>query len=481
MNASLPVMRRANQLLVTLKLGELPEHLPSVLACKRYGVRPAERIDGGVLDRLLRHHAGAALSARLHNSRTRHDERPHVPGARRYDDIEQLSGVARVLRIKVQDDRGIPALLDALSQCRVVERVQADQLCTAPFDQAPDLYSQAPDSVSEQRVDEQRAWRTHEQIHLPEALGFEPGDPAVIVGLADTGVALSHHELGNVLRRGFDTVDLNQESVGAVKLVGDYQHIDGDPTDDVGHGTGCAGILRAQGMQLPPGGAGLCSLTPVRVLGASLSGEKRVGIGSLSNIDAGMKRLIDLNARVINMSFGTAESALTENAPLPHIEVIRYALARDVMLIAASGNSGIAERYYPAAHDGVIAVGSVSEQNHPSRFTTRGEHVCVCAPGEQIWTAGLAGYQRASGTSFAAPFVSAVIALMLSYAQRRAQPLSPALAKSILMHSATPFSGNAVSGCGVGIINAFAALKRLQYTLDEQDESYRTRQGAQYG
>lgn len=481
MNAHLhqQTLRRARQLLVTVKLGELPEHLPSVLACKRYGVHPAEKIDGGVIDRLLRHHGGAARCARLHNSRVRHDERPHVAGARRYDDIEQLSGVARVLRVTVQDDRGVPALVEALKQLSIIERVQADHLYTTPFDRT--VTDQSPQPVAATHVDEGQAWQAREQIHLPEALGFEPGDPAVIVGLADTGVALAHGELSHALRRGFDTVDLTQQSVGSLELVGDYQHIDGDPDDDVGHGTGCAGILRAQGMQLPPGGAGVCSLTPVRVLGASLSGEKRVGIGSLSNIDAGMKRLIDLNARVINMSFGTAQSALPANSPLPHIEVIRYALARDVLLVAASGNSGLSERYFPAAHDGVIAVGAVNANNEPTRFSTRGEHVAVCAPGDHIWTTGLNGYQRISGTSFAAPFVAAVCALMLSYAQRRACPLPPALAKSILMHSATPFANGPHEGCGVGVVNAFAALKRLSDVLDEQNDSYRIAQGEEYG
>src|SRR4029453_18571906 len=155
-------------------------------------------------------------------------------------------------------------------------------------------------------------------------------------------------------RAGFDTVDLDAAALGDLTLVGDNRMHDEDPQDEVGHGSACAGILRASGSGMPAGVAGLCGLTPVRVLGAALSGSKRVGVGALANIDAGMKRLIDLGVQVINMSFGHPESSMGGTDPRPHDEVVRYALARGVLLVAASGNSGCEERYYPAAHDGVI-------------------------------------------------------------------------------------------------------------------------------
>ncbi|UXY14505.1 S8 family serine peptidase [Chitiniphilus purpureus] len=451
------MLRAPRRLLVTLRLGELPGHLPSLLACRRYGVAPAEHIDGGPIDRLLRHHGGGARATRLHNARLPHDARPDVSGARRYDDVEQLSGVARVLRITVADDAGVPTLLDALAQLASVEAVRPDRLAGTPFDLTP---ATAP------ALDEAAAWQPRQLVRLPEALGFEPGDPAVIVGLADSGV-LGGGELGQSLRRGFDTVDLEAGLMGALTLVGDHSGRDDDPLDEVGHGTGCAGILAACGPTLPPGGAGLCGLTPVRVLGAAQQGAKRVGIGALSNIDAGMKRLIDLGAKVINMSFGTAEGALLFTHERPHEEVVRYALSRGVILVAASGNSGKDERYYPAAHDGVIAVGAVDDALQPARFSTRGAHVALCAPGQRVWTCGLAGYQQATGTSFAAPFVSAVCALMASYAQRRALALTPALARDILMQSARPFAAPGVEGCGAGVLDALAALQLLDERLDE--------------
>ncbi len=447
------------RLLVTLRLGEVPEHVPGLRACMQYGTPIAEHVDGGVIDRLLRHHGGAFRVVRLHSARTPRSER-RVVGARRFDDVEQISGVARVLRVQIRDAAGMPALLQALAELPTVERVGPDHLCHAPFD-APVSNGGDPKATS--------AWWARNAIRLPQALDSEPGDPAVVIGLADTGVAIEHEELSARLRAGFDSVDLDPATVGGLTLVGDYRQRGQRPQDEVGHGSGCAGILLARGREMPPGAAGACGLTPVRVLGAALGpGDKRIGVGALDNIDAGMKRLIDLGVRVINMSFGTPESALAADAPKPHEEIIRYALARGVILVAASGNSGLTERYYPAAHDDVIAIGAIDHHLRPASFSTRGEHVALCAPGRDILTCGLRGYQHATGTSFAAPFAAAVCALLASRAQRRAWPLTSADAREILIASARPFATAGVSGCGHGVLDAMAALHALDARIDEQ-------------
>lgn len=448
------------RLLLTIRLGELPDHLPSLREVRQEGRPMAARIDGGPIDRLLAHHGGAARVVRLHSARVTRRQRPGVPGARRFDDVEQLSGVARVLRIEVARDAGLPTLLQALQQLPMVERVQSDRLCATPFDAV------APRATA--AVDPAAARRPRALVRLPQALAMQRGDPSVVVGLADTGVVAAHIELSRRLRRGFDTVDLDAATVGDLTLVGDNTGRDEQPEDEVGHGSACAGILRANGAGLPPGGAGLCGLTPVRVLGAAMQGGKRVGVGALANIDAGMKRLIDLGVRVINMSFGTPQSALLPDDPLPHEEVVRYALARGVLLVAASGNSGQAERYYPAAHEGVIAVGAVEDDAMPASFSTRGEHVALCAPGRDIWTCGLAGYACVSGTSFAAPFVSAACALLLAQADARAWPLDADGAREILVESARPFpAGAARAGCGAGVLDAAAALALLDRRIDQ--------------
>jgi len=459
MNMTVASARVPNRLLLTLKLGEVPEHLPGLRAVKGFGTPMAEAIDRGVIDRLLRHHGDAFRVARLHSARTRRAERA-VSGSRRFDEIEQLSGVARVLRIEIRKPAGLPALLRALAELPTVERIGADHLVHAPFDAQDRMVVDVPHET-------RPSW-AQEAIHLREAHDYEPGDPAVVIGLADTGVAIQHAELAQRVRAGFDSVDLDPALVGDLTLVGDFRHHGERPQDEVGHGTGCAGIMIARGRDMPPGGAGVCGLTPVRVLGAALGpGEKRVGVGALDNIDAGMKRLIDLGVKVINMSFGTPESALAGDAARPHEEVVRYALARGVILVAASGNSGLTEKYYPAAHTGVIAVGAVDQGLRPTSFTTRGEHVAVCAPGRDIFTCSLNGYQTASGTSFASPFAAAVCALLAARASRRAWPLTSEDARQILIDSARPFASAGQVGFGRGVLDAIAALRALDARIDD--------------
>jgi subtilisin family serine protease len=465
--ASRSAARRPRQLLLTLRLGEMPDNMPSLRAARRHGVALAESIDGGPIDRLLRHYGTAMRCARLHTSREPYENRPEVPGARRFDDVEQLSGVARVLSVQVADDHHMPSLLKALQQVPRVESVRPDLICRTPFDRE----SGGAARQRQKKLDIEAAWRSREQIQLPRALGYEAGDPSVVVGVADTGVAGAHDELSNRMRPGFDSVNLTADNVGDLELVGDNSRRDEEPQDEVGHGTGCAGILRAQGIHLPPGGIGQCSLTPVRVLGAALTNGLRVGVGALADIDIGMKRLIDLNVKVINMSFGTAESSLTADMPRPHEEVVRYALARGVVLVAASGNSGLEEAFYPAASEGVIAVGAVNAGDAPSSFSTRGAHVALSAPGENIWTCGMSSsggdYQCASGTSFAAPFVTAVCALLIARAERRAWPMPPSRVRELLIQSSRPFSRADVEGCGHGVLDAFAALRSLDAYIDD--------------
>ncbi len=463
-----PAPRVPRRLLVTLRLGEMPEHIPAWRAVANHGTAPADSIDGGVIDRLLRHHGGAMRCARVHSARK--PRSTAISGARRFDDVEQLSGVARVLRVEVQQDEALHDLVKALRQVPSVDSALVEHLSFAPLDTRASHPAHAT-SLGAPAYDPQEAWAARELIRLPQALGYTRGDAAVIIGLADTGVFLEHRALpAAAMRRGFDTVDLDPLTLGGLELVGDNRARDEDPIDDVGHGTGCAGILRADGLDLPPGAAGLCSLLPVRVLGTAIAGTRRVGVGSIANIDAGMKRVVDLGVKVINMSFGTAEGQLPPGGALPHLEVVRYALARGVILVAASGNSGLAERYFPAAHDGVIAVGAVNSRGEPARFSTRGEHVALCAPGEGIWTCGLGGQgdvlQRASGTSFAAPFVSAACALIVARADSRAWPLDSADVRGLLMQSCRPHGRADTEGCGAGVLDVWGALRALDSAVD---------------
>ena len=112
------------------------------------------------------------------------------------------------------------------------------------------------------------------------------------------------------------------------------------------------------------------------------------------------------DVKIINMSFSGPRDGLVADA-------IERMSESGVVFVAAAGNEGpTAEPSYPAAYPQVIAVTAVTKDLHNYRYANRGYHIDIAAPGVDIWTAtpgGRAGYH--TGTSFAAPHVTAVLAV----------------------------------------------------------------------
>ncbi len=109
---------------------------------------------------------------------------------------------------------------------------------------------------------------------------------------------------------------------------------------------------------------------------------------------------------LINMSFAGPRDGLVADA-------IERMSANGVVFVAAAGNEGpTAPPAYPAAYPQVIAVTAVTRDRRNYRYANRGDHIDVAAPGVDIWTAapGARGAFH-SGTSFAAPHVTAVLAV----------------------------------------------------------------------
>lgn len=446
-------------LLLKMRLGEAPEHVPTQLDVRLGAASAAQTMDGGPIDRLLRHHANGVHITRVFpamQSLSRTGSR-HL----NFDDKEHQYGMSRTFRVDMDRDTPVERLVGVLREVPEVEAACTHHCCRTPFGASP---------VQPVPVDIAEAWAPRDMAQAREALAYETGDRSVVIAIVDTGVALDHRETNGRFRGGYDTVQLTAgDFAQGVTLLGERGHIDTRPVDTyVGHGMACCGIMGARGEMIPPGVGGDCWLLPVRVLGAArLTGKaEAVGLGALADIDLGVKMAVDLGARVLNMSFGTPESAIEADMPKPHADVIRYAAARGCVLVAASGNSGKEEQFWPAAFDEVIAVGSVDGDGRPSRFTSTGRHVGLCAPGERVPTCALeGGYQLATGTSFAAPFVAGAAALLLSRAGRRSFRIDGIIAKQILTASATPWTRE-VTGCGAGILNVYRALQELDRRID---------------
>ena len=183
----------------------------------------------------------------------------------------------------------------------------------------------------------------------------------------------------------------------------------GDPThDEVGHGTKVAGIIAAR----PAEGTGFVGLAPgatvipVRQNDADSSGDS-------DSMAAAIRHAVTKGADVVNISQDTTKplAATSELA-----EAVREALAQGVVVVASAGNDGLdgkTKDTYPAAFEGVLAVASSDRNNERAAFSQPGDFVGVAAPGVDIVSTVPGGGQCTdSGTSFSAPFVAGVAALL---------------------------------------------------------------------
>ena len=198
----------------------------------------------------------------------------------------------------------------------------------------------------------------------------------------------------------------------------DYSHItDGydfinhsaEMTDTNGHGTAVTGIIQAASDN-QIGIAGILSDASIMPI--------RVGVGN-TNVNAatlaeGIRYAVDHGADVITMSIGLKSTAKDLDALQ---EAVQYAAEKQVIMIAAAGNSsseasdGNDEILYPAGYDAVIGVGAVNADKSIRSSSQKNESVFVTAPGTDIVLLDLSRKTKckiSSGTSYAAPMVAAM-------------------------------------------------------------------------
>jgi len=453
-------MELPGHILLVMATGEAPSHVPSHLDYLLGAARPATSMRDRRLNAALDRGSDFIVTGTYHarNSLGLVGEQNHG-----FDDLEEHLGLSRTYSIRLGDAARTHDVVRHLAELPNVESARVQTLAVAPF-----AVATAPVQARNGLPVGVDAWAPHERIHAREAHQLEPGDGDVWVGLVDTGISLSHPEFRRKLLAGYDTVHLGMGGdLGALRLTGYSRGDDFVPRDEVGHGSHVGGIVGAHGWRLPLGLAGRSLLLPIRVLAAAIDAKthKRVGVGGQSDINEGMKVALDLGADVLNLSFGTPASAVPEGPP-PHREVVDYATHYGCTLVAAMGNSGRREEYFPAAFPEVIAVGSVDSDGQCSHFSTTGDHIALCAPGEGIVSAGRRGYESGSGTSYAAPFVTGAVALLLARARRRNRKLNGMEVRQLLTDSARPLGRAGFnSETGHGLLDVEAALHLLDQAL----------------
>lgn len=221
------------------------------------------------------------------------------------------------------------------------------------------------------------------KVDAPRAWEVTRGN-GIRVGVIDTGVDYTHPELSGRYAGGYDNV--NEDS---------------DPMDDHGHGTHVAGIIASS-----LNNDGVAGVSPE----VSLYAYKAIsdsGVGYTSDLIESLDSAINDNIQTVNISIGTDQPSVALESKL------NQAVRQGMVIVAAAGNTGGGAVMYPAAYDSVISVAATDENDQFASFSSLGAE--ISAPGVGILSTTIGGgYITLSGTSMAAPHVTATSALLIA-------------------------------------------------------------------
>lgn len=335
-----------------------------------------------------------------------------------------------------------------------------------------------------------RQWAL-QKIDALSAWKITKGNSSVVVGVIDTGVDYLHPDLANKIfinsgetgsdsngndkkfngidddGNGFiddymgwdftDRIGFPYDSTG-----GDYLTWDNDPMDQnlYSHGTAVSGIIGAQ----TNNSIGIAGVAPnIRVL--NLRAFDPDGYGEEDDVASAIIYAVSMGAKVINMSFGDYSFSYVLR------DVIRYAYSQNVVLVASSGNSNSSAPHYPSGYSEVISVGNSTKEDYVSSNSNYGSTLDLVAPGSSIMTTlRKSTYGDFSGTSAAAPFVSASAAMVLSMSSFTNEEV-----KQIIKSSTDDINGQGWDlRSGAGRLNLAKALQslsasRVQFDFPKQD------------
>ncbi|MDQ6800603.1 MAG: S8 family serine peptidase [Acidobacteriota bacterium] len=212
-------------------------------------------------------------------------------------------------------------------------------------------------------------------IHATELWQYTKGGGPINVVTFDTGIDTKHPDLAANYAGGYNTFTLTD-----------------DPTDDNGHGTHVAGTIAAIDNNFGVVGvAPEARIWSVKVL-------DRTGFGMDENLVAAAEWVIGKKRAmggdwIVNCSLGASL-----NSPIEE-EAFKRVIAEGILVVAATGNRGIAEVEFPAGYDGVLAVGAVDSNLSLASFSDHGPRMGVVAPGVRVLSTARAGSIAAAGVT----------------------------------------------------------------------------------
>jgi subtilisin family serine protease len=222
-------------------------------------------------------------------------------------------------------------------------------------------------------------------LHIPEVHKHTMGEN-VKIGIIDSGMS-EHFEVAHAYG---DSANFTNSKTAA---------------DRLGHSTFVSGIIGAE-----HNGEGVIGVAPK----AKLFYAKAIndsGSGAPSSVVKSIHWCIESGVDIISISAGM----FIDFKPIHN--AVKLAFSKNIIVIAAAGNSGT--RYYdiafPARYPEVIGVGAYDRGRLPAKFSSRGLNVKFTMPGVDIYSTWLNNqYCKNQGTSFSAPILTGVCALILS-------------------------------------------------------------------
>jgi serine protease len=252
------------------------------------------------------------------------------------------------------------------------------------------------------------------QYHLGKIEAFQAwdintGDTNVVVGITDTGVDLLHPDLaGNIKINTLDPVDGADNDLDG--YVDNYQGWDLGENDNSPqcnanfHGLHVAGLSSAiTDNSIGIAGSGFkCKMLPVKISDAG---------GALTAAYDGIVYAADHGCQIINCSWGGTGGGQYGQ------DIVNYAVYnKNSTVIAAAGNDGNDERFYPATFANVLNVSASDQNDHKKANSNYGTRIDVIAPGEDMYSTWINGtYTASGGTSTAAPLVAGAAAIVKSF------------------------------------------------------------------
>ncbi len=304
-------------------------------------------------------------------------------------------------------------------------------------------------------------------INAPAAWHVTTGSAEIVVAVIDSGIDYTVPELSAMMWKNPGEVPGNgvdDDKNGYVDDVFGWDFRDDDPSSLTGtplywHGTFVAGLIAATFSPF----TGTGGVAPgIRIMDLRFLDSR--GFFYTSDWDKLIRAIdyaVENGARIINLSIYSSVIP-----PAAVQRALRRAVEKGVLVVGIAGNAGSRVGYFGRWPE-VVAVGAVDEEGRVPSFSNQGPEVALSGPGVDVVSLGPSGLPRtASGTSFAAPYVAGVAALLLSISP----DLSPAELVVFLKGTARDLGKPGSDyGTGAGLVDAAAAVEAVRLSIGKSE------------